>query len=125
MSLNPNGYGGADVTKAYDLIVPPTNGEKGSVSRVAATAVTTPEVMRISHQEVESAGLTIDRHLMRLDNTVTDTDLGKVTYSCYLNLIVPRGTTEITDQMILDIVGRVVDFTQNAGSLAKFLNSEP
>jgi hypothetical protein len=122
LSLNPTTYGGANVAKSYDLV---DLQDSRSVSRVAATATTTPETVTISHV-VSGSGLSIaDRHLVRLDKTFTDPIAGVVTLSAYMVLQVPRGTSVVTLQEIKDCVGRLLALEQASGALDKILNREP
>jgi hypothetical protein len=122
VSLNPTTYGGANVAKVYDLI---DLDNQRSVSRVGATATTTPETLTVSHQATGTGLALADRHLVRLDKTLTDPISGKVTLSAYLVLQVPRGTSVVTNQEILDLVGRLLAFEQASGAITKLLNSEP
>jgi len=121
LSLNPTSFGGANAAKVYDLI---DLQDAKSVSRVAATATTTPETVTISHQSSGSSVVT-DRHLVRLDKKFSDPILGSVNLSAYLVLSVPRGTSVVTLQDIKDMVGRLIALEQTAGALDKILNGEP
>jgi hypothetical protein len=122
LSLNPTGFGGANVAKSFALI---DLQDSRALSRVAATATTTPETLTVSHQQIGSGLKLSNRHLIRLDKTMTDTVAGQVVLSAYMVLQVPQGTTVVTSQEILDIVGRLVAFEQTVGALDKILNSEP
>jgi len=121
LSLNPTSFGGVNAAKSYDLI---DLQDAKSVSRVAATATTTPETVTISHQSSGSAVVT-DRHLVRLDKKFSDPLLGSVNLSAYLVLSVPRGTSVVILQEIKDMVGRLIALEQTAGALDKILNGEP
>jgi hypothetical protein len=121
VSLNPTSFGGANAAKSFDLVDLQNN---RTLSRVAATATTTPETLTVSHSQSGSV-VVYDRHLVRLDKTMTDPILGKVTFSAYLNLVIPRGTSVVTLQEIKDMVGRLIAFEQASGALDKILNNEP
>lgn len=119
-TLNPNAYGGADVSKVYDLI---ELGGTKSVSRVAATATTTPETLSIAHSSFKQNDLNVSRHLVRLDKTFVLADYGKQTLSAYLVIQVPHHV-EVTTAEVQDIVGCLIKFEQDSGALAKLLNAE-
>jgi hypothetical protein len=121
-TLNPSTYGGAGGDVVFDEV--DSSKPYETLSRVAATSVVTPDLLRISHQDSKVSGIAVERHLVRRDKTYTDTDLGKVTLSAYMVVSVPVGTTSVTEAEILDMVGELVDFTQNSGNMLKFLNKE-
>jgi len=122
VTLNPVTYGGTDLDKIYRLI---DYAEGGALSRVRETATTSPEVLRTAHSVSTSGNLQVDRHLARLDLTETDNDYGQVTASVYFNAIVPRGTTALTPQKLLDLKGRLLDLIETTGFWDSFLNGEP
>lgn len=122
IALNPTTYGGANASKTYSLLG--YSGISEATRRVAATATTTPETLVIKHRAIKVLDCETDQHLMRLDTNAIDPAKGRVQLSARMIIEVPKGTTVITNQMILDIVGRLVAFEQTAGYLDKLLNSE-
>jgi len=122
IALNPTTYGGANVSKTYSLLGYSSLSE--ATRRVAATATTTPETLAIKHREIKVKDCMTDQHLVRLDTQLTDPVKGQCQLSARLILEVPKGTTVVTSQMILDIVGRLIGLEQTAGILDKLLNSE-
>lgn len=122
VTLNPQTQGGANVDKVYSLLGTTMT---SSTRRVSATATTTPELLTISHRPVTKGGAPVeDQHLVRLDKLLTDPVKGSVKLSCWMVLSVPRGTTVVTDQEILDMHGRLLAFTRAAGAIDKIKNSE-
>lgn len=123
ITLNPQSFGGANADKVYSLVS--WGGDSSSVRRVSTTAATTPETLKISHRAIKRGTVTVDQHLIRVDEQATDTLAGPVQLSAWMVIEVPRGTTVITSQKILDLVGRLIAFERAAGNLDKILNSEP
>lgn len=124
LTLNPTTQltGATNTAKAFSL----TEVQGGrSVRRVSATAATTPETLTISHERRKSGNYSYDAHMVRSDINLTDPIKGAVQTGCRLVLDVPLGTSVVTDQMIIDNVGRILDFIRASGNLAKFINSEP
>lgn len=121
-ALNPLTYGGANTSKTYSLLG--YSGLSEATRRVAATATTTPETLVVKHRAIKVLDCETDQHLMRLDTQAVDPVKGRVQLSARMIIEVPKGTTVITDQMILDIVGRLIAFEQTSGHLTKLLNSE-
>lgn len=122
VALNPTTYGGAAVSKSFERLGNASVSE--SLFRVSATANTTPETLQIKHRTIKVAGVDTDQHLARLDKKLTDTVKGEVQLSARLIIEIPKGTTIVTSQEILDIVGRLIAFEQTAGNLDRLLNSE-
>jgi hypothetical protein len=124
LTLNPTTQltGATNAAKIYSLIE--VDGGR-SLRRVSATAATTPELLTISHETRKSGAYQYDAHLVRSDIQETDPVKGLVQYGCRLVLDVPRGTTVVTSQKLIDCVGRVLDFIRASGNLDKFINSEP
>lgn len=123
ISLNPTSFGGANVTKVYDLVG--MGSDSASLRRVSATAATTPETLTISHREVKEGGQPVQQHLLRLDTNIIDPLKGTIRYSAWLVIKVPQGTSVITTALIKDQVGRLIALEQSAGAIEKILNSEP
>lgn len=121
--LNPLSYGGANADKTYSLVS--WGGDSSSVRRVSATASTTPETLSISHRAVTRGKVIVDTHMARLDFVQTDPILGAVNLNWRIVGEVPRGTSVVTSQQILDMQGRAIAFLRASGYLTKFLNSEP
>jgi len=127
IALNPTSFGGTNASKTYSLVLP--LGSDTSIRRVASTSSTTPEVLKIAHQQSsvknEVGLLSYSQHLIRLDESFTDVIKGTGQLSAWLVIRNPIGTTAITSQKILDLVGRLLAFEQTAGNLDKILNNEP
>lgn len=127
ISLNPTSFGGTNAAKVYSLVLPLST--DSSLRRVSSTSATTPETLKIAHQQSSSKNevgvLQYNQHLIRLDQSFTDTIKGTGQLSAWLVIRNPIGTTAITSQMIIDLVGRLFAFEQTAGNLDKILNNEP
>lgn len=127
VSLNPTAFGGTNAAKVYSLVLP--LGSDSSLRRVSSTSATTPETVKISHQVSSSKNevgvLQYNQHLIRLDESFTDTLKGSGQLSAWLVIRNPIGTTAVTSQKIIDIIGRLFAFEQTAGALDKILNNEP
>jgi len=121
-ALNPTTYGGAAVSKSYERLG--NIGVSESLFQVAATANTTPETLQVKHRVIKVLGVDTAQHLARLDKRLTDTLLGPVQLSARLIIEIPKGTTIVTSQEILDCVGRLIAFEQAAGNLDRMINSE-
>lgn len=125
--LNPTAFGGTNASKTYSLVLP--LGTESSIRRVSSTAATFPETLKIAHQQSsvsnEVGKLTYNQHLIRLDQSFTDPVKGSGQLSAWLVVRNPIGTTAITGQMIIDLVGRLLAFEQTSGYLDKILNNEP
>lgn len=122
IALNPTTFGGANVLKTYSLLG--YSGTSEALRRVAATVNTTPETLAVKHREVKVNGVKTAQHLIRLDKVLTDVLLGPVQLSARLIVEVPMGTTIVTNQEILDIVGRLIALEQSAGVFDKLMNWE-
>jgi hypothetical protein len=125
--LNPTAFGGTNANKTYSLVLP--LGADSSLRRVSATSATTPETLKIAHQQTSSKNevgtLAYNQHLLRLDQAFTDSIKGTGALSAWFCLRNPIGTTAITSQMIIDLIGRLFAFEQSSGYLDKILNNEP
>lgn len=123
ITLNPQSFGGANADKTYSLVS--WGGDSTSIRRVPLTASTTPETLTLAHRAVKRGSVSVDSHMVRLDFLQSDPALGPALLSARLVMEVPRGTSVITNQQILDIQGRLIAFMRASGNLDKFLNSEP
>jgi hypothetical protein len=121
LTLNPTSYGGANEDKVF---TPVHLGTTKVISRVAGDFPTVDYTLTISHADSKVSGVTVDRHLVRLDLTETDTVLGSVTASVYLVAAIPRGQTAISDQELLDLKGRLLALVQGSGNWDAILGSE-
>jgi hypothetical protein len=121
LTLNPTSYGGANEDKIFTIV---DFGNSKVVSRVTGDMPTVDNTMTISHAESKVSGVTVDRHLVRLDLTETDTELGKVTASVYFVAAIPRGQTAITDQELLNLKGRLLALLQGSGNWDAILGGE-
>lgn len=122
IALNPTSFGGANVSKTFSLLGYSSLTE--STRRNAATVNVTPETLQVKHRDIKVNGKLTAQHLVRMDKLLTDVLLGPVQLSARLVIEVPKGTTIVTDQEILDIVGRLIAFEQGAGVFAKLMNWE-
>lgn len=127
ITLNPTAFGGTNANKVYSLVLP--LGNDSSIRRVSSTAATTPETLKISHQissaKNEVGVIQYGQHLIRLDEVFTDVAKGTGQLSAWMVIRNPLGTTAITSQKIIDIIGRLLAFEQSSGYLDKILNNEP
>lgn len=121
MTLNPLSYGGTDSDIILDSV--DTGTAYRTVSSEAATALTTPTLLTISHDVRRINGVDVYGHLARLTRTYTD-DNGAHECSVSFVLKVPQGVTACDSAEVLDLIGSMVDFTQNSGNITKFLNRE-
>lgn len=112
---------GTSTTKTYSL----TSVQGGKSIRADATApLGEPRILTLSHQSVTRSYGTVDRHLVRLDETVSGVSpMPDVQISVQLVIEVPRETA--TAAQVQDVVDRLEAFTGTAGYLAKLLNNEP
>jgi len=122
VALNPSTYGGAATSKTYSLLGNASISE--SLRRVSATANSTPETLQIKHRDIKVKDVATGQHLVRLDKLFTDPVKGECQLSARLIIEVPKGTSVVTNQEILDIVGRLIAFEQASGNLDKILNAE-
>lgn len=127
IALNPLAFGGTNAAKTYSLVLPLSS--EASLRRVASTSATTPETLKISHQSSSSKNevgtIQYGQHLIRLDESFTDVVKGTGALSVWMVVRNPLGTTAITSQKIIDIIGRLLAFEQTSGYLDKILNNEP
>jgi len=112
---------GTSTSKTYSLIS--VNGSK-AIRTDATAPLGEPRVLTLSHQQVSRSYGTVDRHLVRLDETVSGTSPAPdVQISVQLVIEVPRETA--TAAQVADVVDRLEAFTSTAGYLTKLLNNEP
>lgn len=121
VTLNPNGFGGANVNTVFAFI---TEKDQKSIRRVTATALTAPYTLTIAHQARKQGVLDADSHLIRLDLEKTDTVAGKVAARGWLSLEVPRGQTAIAASDVKDLVGHLVSLWTQTGYADKILAGE-
>lgn len=112
---------GTSTSKTYSLVS--IQGAK-ALRKDATAPLGEPRNLTISHQEVSRSYGTVDRHLIRLDDTISgvspDPD---VVVSVQLVIEVPRATA--TAAQVQDVVDRLEAFTGTAGYITKLLNNEP
>jgi methyl coenzyme M reductase subunit D len=90
---------------------------------VAASGLTTPKTMVISHTSSGSGVNAVDRHLVRLNEAALGSDNVTVkTGSIYIVIEKPRQI--VTDAAVQDLLDELVGF-MTPSNLAKLLNSEP
>lgn len=112
---------GTSASKTYSLIS--IQGAK-ALRRDATAPLGEPRSLTISHQEVSRSYGIADRHLIRLDETVSGTAPNPdVVASVQLVIEVPRDT--VTAAQVTDVKDRLVSFLNTAGYLTKILNNEP
>ncbi len=112
---------GTSTSKTYSLTS--INGGK-SLRNDATAPLGEPRMMTISHQAVSRASGTVDRHLVRLDETVSGVSPAPdVQVSVQLVIEVPRETA--TAAQVKDVKDRLVAFLATSGYVDKLLNSEP
>lgn len=120
---------GSDVSDTFNQV---TTTEAGTVlRRVAATASTTPQEFKISHSLTGGTGFKRRiRSVMRNQYTdlTKDTDLtGGVTPSFAWTLTLDRpvlSDSAITDTILKNALGQLMDMLLQSGNLDKFLNQE-
>lgn len=123
ITANPGAYGGTAADKVYKLLGWLKN-NTGNIRRVAATALTTPEVLTIDHRATTEKGIVTDQHLIRLDESIIDPILGTVKISSWIVLRVPRGTTVVTSAKMKDLLGRTIHSVLQSGVTDSILNGE-
>lgn len=112
---------GTSVSKTYSLIS--IAGSKATRTDASAP-LGEPRSLVISHQPVTRAAGAADRHLVRLDETVSGVSPAPdVQISVQLVIEVPRDTA--TAAQVKDVIDRMEAFLATAGYIDKLLNSEP
>lgn len=112
---------GTSATKTYSLtsIV-----NSKSIRMDPSAPLGEPRLLTISHQMATRPYGTVDRHLVRLDETVAGTSPAPdVVISVQLVIEVPRETAQVAQ--VQDVLDRLEAFTNSSGYLAKLLNNEP
>jgi hypothetical protein len=105
-------------------------GGTSSLRRVAATANTTPQELRISHTEVGKGFARRLRSLIQARITKNDavlTSTGGIVPSISVSLTIDRPMNMgvyVTDQNVKDLLGQVFDVVTRSGQLAKLFNQE-
>lgn len=102
-----------------------------TLRRVAATAATTPQELKVTHTETGGTGFkrryrSVVRNVFT-DNTTDPAETGDVVPSVALTLTLDRPANSggaITDVIIKNLLGQVMDFLLISGNLDKFLNRE-
>lgn len=122
LTLNPGSYGGTAANLVFVLAGYPT--PTSSLRRVQATALSEPNSLLISHQEVKRGELTVQRHLVRRDRTLIDPLLGAVKGSVWMTWEVPTGTTVFTSAVIKDMIGHLPSVYMTAGATDAILAGE-
>lgn len=124
ITLNANTYIGTAGDKVYNLVSLDNTAGSGTLRRVAATALTTPETLRISHRTTKKGDVTYDQHLVRLDESSNDPLLGSLQASAWFVVVIPRGSTTATATTAKTLTGRVIHSVLQSGYLDKVLNGE-
>lgn len=124
LTLNPGSYGGTAADKIYNLVSLDNSAGVGTLRRVASTATTAPETLKISHFTQKKGEVEYDQHMVRVDETQTDAVKGVVTASVWTVIRVPKGTTAITVSKVKDLLGRNIACLMAAGATDKVLNGE-
>lgn len=105
-------------------------GNGAIVRRVAATANTTPQLLTLSHAESGTGFKQRIRSLCRYDYKANNTDIadtGGVVPSFSVYLVIDRPAQSggaITDTLIKNGIGSVMNVLTASGQLDKFLNQE-
>lgn len=123
ITINPGTFGGANANTVYSLVG--FSGDSSSTRRVASTANSTPDELRISHSKNKRNGIQYDQHMVRIDRTLVDPTKGPVVISAWMVIAVPSGYAIADLAATKEVVGRVVAFEQASGTIDKIFNSEP
>nr|UUW21129.1 MAG: hypothetical protein [Sanya steitz-like virus 2] len=105
ITINPGTTGGANVNNVYNLIGWKT--PNSTLRRVAGTAGVAPDELTVSHQETVRSGVTVNRHMIRIDKTYNDSLKGAQKVSAWVVVEVPMGVTAITSTEYNEVLGRV------------------
>jgi hypothetical protein len=119
---------GSRGSKTYNLVSSQTNG--ATLRREAATALTTPYELNVSHTRSGTGFKLRCRSLIKLTKTRLDTDValtGGVQPSATAYIVLDRpinsnGYITLTD--IKDLLGGVIDVVQTSGAIDSILNEE-
>lgn len=121
IALNPQNYGGANVTTTFVFV---TEKDQKSIRRVTATALTTPNTLTVQHQLRKVGALNVNSHQIRLDFSAVDTNAGLVTANVWTVINLPAGQTAITAAHIKDMFGQIAALGATAGVMDKILAGE-
>lgn len=122
LTLNPGSYGGTAADLVFVLGGYPTS--TSSLRRVTATALSEPNSLLISHQQVKRGDIIYNRHLVRRDRILIDSLKGNVKGSAWLTIEAPNGVTVWTPGVVKDIVGHLVSTYMGSGVMDKILAGE-
>lgn len=112
---------GTSTSKTYSLIS--VNGGK-AIRNDATAPLGEPRSLTVSHQPVTRSAGAADRHLVRLDETVSGVSPAPdVQVSVQLVIEVPRETATVAQ--VKDVIDRLKSFITTAGYIDKLLNNEP
>ena len=112
---------GTSTSKTYSLI---SIQDRKALRADATAPLGEPRSLTLSHQAVTRSWGAADRHLVRLDETVSGASPAPdVQISVQLVIEVPRETA--TAAQVKDVKDRLVSFLGTAGYVDKLLNSEP
>lgn len=117
-----------DITLAGDAASSTTYALRGiidgrSVRGDAASGLSQPRNLVISHQEVKRTGYVANRHLVRLDRT--EIDLNNVEANLSVQLVVESPQSIVTAAQVKDAITQLKNFLGTAGYVDKLLNGEP
>lgn len=122
LTLNPGSYGGTAASLVFVHAGYPT--PTSAIRRVQATALTEPNSLLISHQQVKRGLITYNRHLMRRDRILLSTLSGAVKGSAWLTVESPIGVAEWTAAVQKDMIGQLASTWMTAGVTDAFLAGE-
>lgn len=113
--------GGTDADKVFVF----RNLDGGNSERVDnSLPPATPRTLKISHETSKSTGVIVDRHLVRIDQTIAGDSSNPVSSGyCYVVIGVPR-TTTWTSQHTKDVVGLALDVFNVTDVVTKLANGE-
>jgi len=118
-----------DITLAGDASSSTTYALRGvvdgkSIRGDASAPLGQPKNLTISHSVVNKAGgVTADRHLVRLDRTVSNGNGESATASVYAVIESPRSIVAKSDQY--DLITQLNSFLGVVGNRDKLFNNEP
>lgn len=120
LSLSPDVATAVD-TNAVTFAQRFSDSQKGEYS-VAGLTLPASKLIRVSHETTKDG---TERHLVRYDQVLVDSELVPATASVYFNVVRPPNTA-ITDAVLIAMVNTLVDFLADDanGNVTKLLNSE-
>jgi hypothetical protein len=112
---------GTSVSRTYSL----TSIANGKSIRADATAASgQPRTFVISHAPSVTSGVTVDRHLVRFDDTIAGVSPAPdATPTVQLVIGMPRVTATVAQ--VKDIIDRLKAFLAVGANIDKLLNNEP